>query len=260
MTSISSLLHLSHEPISSDRAFRVLTMSLQQRDLFIKNIFSTVAPHVDLLSTAFSFGFDHYWRNRAVKLSGITVGERALDVCTGTGELAFLLARKVGESGLVTGADFCNEMLDRAREKSSNRHTNLSFILSDTKYLAFPDSTFDLVTVSFGMRNIPDTAIALQEIKRVLKPGGRFICLELTRPHGAWFRRLYELYVFWIMPFIGKLVVKTAAPYLYLPRSINAFYPPDEFKQIIIESGFTDVTVDSLTIGIATIYGAIKRG
>lgn len=235
-------------------------MSLQQRDLFIKNIFSTVAPHVDLLSTGFSFGFDHYWRNRAVTLARITAGERVLDVCTGTGELAFLLAGKVGASGLVTGADFCTEMLDRAREKSSDRHTNLSFILSDTKSLAFPDNTFDLVTVSFGMRNIPDTAIALQEIKRVLKPAGRFICLELTRPHTTWFRRLYEWYVFWIMPFIGKLVVKTAVPYLYLPRSINAFYPPDEFRQIIIDSGFTDVTVDSLTMGIATIYGAIKRG
>jgi len=235
-------------------------MSLQQRDLFIKNIFSTVAPHVDFLSSGFSFGFDHYWRNRAVKLAGIHEGERVLDVCTGTGELAFLLARKVGDSGLVTGADFCNEMLERARVKSTSRHTNLSFILSDTKALAFPDNTFDLVTVSFGMRNIPDTALALQEIKRVLKPGGRFICLELTRPHVAWFRWLYELYAFWIMPFIGKLVVKTAAPYLYLPRSINAFYPPDEFRQIIIESGFTDVTVDSLTMGIATIYGARKRG
>jgi demethylmenaquinone methyltransferase/2-methoxy-6-polyprenyl-1,4-benzoquinol methylase len=94
----------------------------------------------------------------------------------------------------------------------------------------------------------------------VLKPGGRFICLELTRPHLAWFRSLYEWYVFWVMPFIGELVVKTAAPYLYLPRSINAFYAPDEFRQIITDSGFSSVTVDSMTMGIATIYGAVNRG
>jgi len=235
-------------------------MSLEQRDLFIKHIFSTVAPHVDLLSSGFSFGFDHFWRNQAVFRSGIHEGEKVLDVCTGTGELAFLLAQRVGPRGLVTGADFCQEMLDRAKTKSGQQHQNLTFILSDAKRLPFPDKTFDAVTVAFGMRNIPDTSLALLEIKRVLKPGGKFICLELTKPHSSWFRAIYEWYVFRIMPFIGNLVVKTAAPYLYLPRSINAFYPPDEFKRIIANNGFSGVTVDSLTMGIATLYRAEKRG
>jgi len=234
-------------------------MSLEQRDLFIKNIFSSVAPHVDLLSSGFSAGFDHLWRRQTVSRSGIGEGEHVLDVCTGTGELAFLLADRVGEKGSVTGADFCEEMLARARAKTGDRHENLTFITSDAKDLPFPDNTFDAVTVAFGMRNIPDTSLALRSIKRVLKPGGKFVCLELTRPHAAWFRALYEWYVFRVMPFIGERVVKTAAPYLYLPRSINAFYPPDEFRRIIADNGFDDVTVDSFTMGIATLFRAVKR-
>lgn len=235
-------------------------MSLEQRDLFIKHIFSAVAPHIDLLSSGFSFGFDHFWRWYAASRSGIHEGERVLDVCTGTGELAFLLAQRVGQRGLVTGADFCEEMLERARAKTGDGHQNLAFILSDARNLPFPDNTFDAVTVAFGMRNIPDTSLALRSIKRVLKPGGKFVCLELTRPHAKSFRALYEWYVFRVMPFIGELVVKTTAPYLYLPRSINAFYPPDEFRRIITDNGFDDVTVDSLTMGIATLFRAVKHG
>lgn len=235
-------------------------MSLEQRDLFIKNIFTTVAPYVDFLSSGFSFGFDHFWRRAAVLRSGILEGDRVLDVCSGTGELAFLLVRHVGPRGSVTGTDFCEEMLDRARRKKGEGHANLSFILSDTKRLPFRDNTFDAVTVSFGMRNIPDTALALKEIDRVLKPGGKFVCLELTRPNYRWFRFLYEWYVFKVMPFIGKLVVKAAAPYLYLPRSINSFYPPDEFKDMIRGCGFENIRVDSLTFGIATLYRAVKSG
>jgi demethylmenaquinone methyltransferase/2-methoxy-6-polyprenyl-1,4-benzoquinol methylase len=235
-------------------------MSLEQRDLFIRHIFSTVAPYVDLLSSGFSFGFDHFWRTRAVVGSGIREGDRVLDVCTGTGELALLLAEKVGDTGSVTGADFCEEMLKRAREKTGKNHKNLSYILSDAKRLPFRDNTFDAVTVAFGMRNIPDTTLALREIKRVLKPGGRFVCLELTKPQVRWFRWIYEWYVFRVMPLIAEVVVKTAAPYLYLPRSINAFYQPAEFKTVIASCGYESVTVDSLTMGIATLYRAVKHG
>ena len=233
-------------------------MTLQQRDLFIRHIFSTMAPYLDLLSSGFSLGLDHLWRIKAVNLLNVHEGDRVLDVCTGTGELAFLLSPKVGKSGSVTGADFCEEMLVRARKKKTRKHANVSFVLSDAKRVPFPDKSFDAVTVAFGMRNIPDTILALNEIKRVLKPGGKFVCLELTKPHAKWLSSLYKFYVFNVMPSIAQVIIKTAAPYLYLPRSINAFYPPEEFRRVITECGYSKVSIESLSMGIATIYRAAK--
>jgi demethylmenaquinone methyltransferase/2-methoxy-6-polyprenyl-1,4-benzoquinol methylase len=124
--------------------------------------------------------------------------------------------------------------------------------------LTFSDSSFDQVTISFGMRNVPDTKLAMQEIWRVLKPGGRFTCLELTRPAKGWFLRIYNWYTFRIMPWIAKAIVKKATPYVYLPKSIAAFPPPSEFKHIIQECGFTDVDVRPLTFGVSTIFTALK--
>lgn len=233
-------------------------MPLEQKDLHIKSIFKTMAPYLNLLTSGFSFGLDHVWRARAVSRSGIRKGDRALDVCCGTGELAFRLSRRVGPQGSVTGADFVEEMLPLAKAKAGSRYPNVSFILADAKTVPFPDKTFDAVTVAFGIRNIPDTDLALKEITRVLKPGGIFLCLELTKPEAPLFGAIYEWYVFKVMPFISKLVMKTDKPYQYLPRSIDDFYSPHEFTKLLAQSGFTEVTVHSMTMGIATIYRAIK--
>jgi len=233
--------------------------SLKPRDRYIHNIFTTVAPHLDTLTSGFSFGLDHFWRLRAVSRSGILEGEQVLDVCTGTGKLASLLSRRVGPRGSVTGADFCKEMIEIAKVKTGPRHRNISFIFSDAKSVPFPDNTFDAVTVAFGIRNIPDTEDALREFKRVLKPGGKFVCLELTKPRAAWFRVPYEWYVFKIMPVIAMRVMKNAKPYVYLPRSIDAFHSPEAFGRLIAKCGFSDVTAYSMTMGIATITRAIKN-
>jgi demethylmenaquinone methyltransferase/2-methoxy-6-polyprenyl-1,4-benzoquinol methylase len=235
-------------------------MSFKRKDVYIHNIFSTVAPHLDLLTSSFSFGFDQIWRKLAVSRSGIRKGDQVLDVCCGTGKLAFLLSKRVGPGGSVTGTDYCEEMLELAKVRQGSRYQNVSFSFSDAKNILFPDNMFDAVTVAYGIRNIPDTSVALTEINRVLKPGGKFICLELTKPHASWFRVPYEWYVFKVMPFIAMLVTKKAKPYLYLPRSIKAFYSPDELKQLIATCGFTDITFDSLTMGIATITKAVKKG
>src|SRR5208283_4882439 len=127
-------------------------------DAFVKNIFSSIAPQIDFLSSLFCFWMDSIWRKRLVSYSGIKTGEKVLDICTGTGKLAYLLSREVGAQGSVVGADYCEEMLDMARKNLACRASDVSFVLADAKDLTFDDNAFDLVTVSFGMRNIFETS------------------------------------------------------------------------------------------------------
>lgn len=234
-------------------------ISQENRDLFIKSIFASIAPNIDFLSSFFSFGLDEGWRKQLVSRMSLNGGESVLDVCSGTGKLALLISEKVCKGGSVIGVDFSKEMLIEARKKISPGSSHISFAVSDAKYLIFQDASFDFVTVSFGMRNIIDTAAALKEAYRVLKPGGRFYCLELTSPGGRWVQPLYTLYCFRIMPFIARKVLKTDVPYNYLPRSIKAFPSSDEFIGILESCGFADVAVHPMSLGIATIYEAVKH-
>lgn len=229
----------------------------EKRDPSVKDIFSLVAPYIDPFDTTFSLGLCHIWRRKLV--SGIRKGDKVLDICAGTGEVAKLVLKRIGPEGSLTCLDFCDDMLAIARRKLSPHPKNLSFVISDVREMAFPENTFDAVTVAFGMRNVPDTVSALNRIKRVLKPGGRFFCLELTRPEKRWFLPLYKFYTFKVMPLVAKIVMRTSVPYSYLPRSIEAFYPPAEFKHVLQECGFSDVEVHSLSMGIATIYRATKK-
>lgn len=231
----------------------------KDRDTFIRNVFSLSAPHIDLLSTAFSFGIANIWRRKLVALSEIKKSDRVLDVCTGTGKLVLSLTKKIGVNGSVTGIDFCSDALEIAR-KNVNSHTeNITFILANAKRIPFPDSSFDSATVAFGMRNIPDTILALREIHRVLKPGGGFYCLELTRPEKQWFLLIYKFYIFKVMPFFANMILNSSVPYNYLPTSIFTFYSPLEFRRIIEDCGFDLVQVHSLTFGAATIFKSFKN-
>ncbi len=227
-------------------------------DAFVKNIFSSIAPRIDFLSSLFCFCLDYKWRKKLVSSSGVKNGEKVLDICTGTGKLAFLLSRKVGPQGSVVGADYCEEMLELAKKNIGSAASDISFVLADAKDLTFDDNTFDVVTVAFGLRNIFETSVALREVCRVLKPGGRFFCLELTRPQTKWLMPFYNYYCFHIMPAVAKMILKTDTPYSYLPRSIQAFPLTGEFRETLEKCGFSSVTVYPMSLGIATIFGASK--
>lgn len=231
-------------------------MPTAQKARTIQNMFTKLAPHLDLFTRGFSLGLDQYWRKRGVRRSGIKQGDRVLDICAGTGELSFILSRAVGNEGSIVGTDYCENMLELARKKMGNKYSNITFHLADATKTPFPDSTFDAVTVAYGMRNIPDTTAALKEIRRVLKPGGIFLCVELTEPRNRLFRAIYRWYSFRVMPFVSNLMIKTADPFVYLPRSIEEFHRPSVFTKLITDSDFSDVAVDSMTMGIATVYRA----
>ncbi len=236
----------------------MMKTSLHPGDAFVKNIFASIAPDIDFLSSLFCFWMDSRWRKRLVSLAEIKHGEKVLDICSGTGKLAVLLYREVGSQGSVVGADFCPEMLDVAKKRLSSSAPGIAFVISDAQDLTFDDNAFDVVTVAFGIRNVPDTSIALREAYRVLKPGGRFYCLELTRPQKKWLMPFYNYYCFKIMPFIAKMILNTDTPFNYLPRSIQAFPLAGEFKQIIEKCDFNSVSVHPMSLGIATIFSASK--
>ncbi len=242
---------------SQPQASKIFDMPDAKRTATVRDIFSVIAPYIDPFDTAFSLGLCHLWRRKLV--SEIGRGEQVLDLCTGTGEVAKLLLKRIGMEGSLTCLDFCEDMLYVAKKKLSPLPENLSFVVADVREMSFPDNTFDAVTVAFGMRNVPDTVAALDRIRRVLKPGGRFYCLELTRPQNRLFLPFYKFYTFRVMPAIARIITKNSLPYTYLPRSIEAFYPPEEFKGIMRSCGFADVKALSLSMGVATIFKGTRN-
>ena len=226
----------------------------------VKNLFSVIARHYDFLNTLLSLRRDRSWRRETVKASGVDLGSKVLDVCTGTGELALAYADKIGAEGFVIASDFCFEMLVIGDEKlqqpvgaASNRTT--SFLAADTLILPFLDDTFDVVSVGFGIRNVSDLEMGIREMARVAAPGGRVVILEFTQPVNPLFRSLYYFYFTKILPFVGNLISQSKDDaYGYLPRSVMKFPNCDALKAVMEQCGLTDVQFYRKTFGIVSIH------
>lgn len=226
-------------------------------DKRIQNLFAAVAYHYDFLNSLLSLRRDSAWRREAVKASGVDLGSKVLDVCTGTGELALAYADKIGAEGFVIASDFCFEMLVIGDEKveRKDRGAGTSFLAADTLILPFLDDTFDVVSVGFGIRNVSDLEMGIREMARVAAPGGRIVILEFTQPVNPLFRSLYYFYFTKILPFVGNLISRSQDDaYGYLPRSVMKFPNCEALKAIMEQCGLTDVRFYRKTFGIVSIH------
>ena len=220
----------------------------------ISTMFDRIAPTYDLLNHVLSANIDKRWRKQAVKKLALSGTERVLDACSGTGDQA--IALKAAGAGEVVGTDFAPEMIRIAKEKAGDR---IEFHVADTTHLPFEEASFDVATVSFGVRNLEDLDGGFRDLHRVLRPGGRLMVLEFSQPPNRIFRSLYYLYFMIILPIIGNLVSGGADnAYAYLPRSVLAFPGPKKLAARMQNAGFDTVEFETLTFGIACIHIAKK--
>lgn len=220
----------------------------------VRMMFSSIARRYDVTNEILSMGVHRLWRRTAVRLSGAQPGMAVLDCATGTGDLALAFKRKVGDSGRVVGTDFCAEMLEPAPAKAKREGLEVTFEVADAMSLPYRSDSFDVASISFGIRNVDDPVQCLRELARVVKPGGRVVVLEFGQPTGM-FGGLFRFYSRFVMPNIGALLTGNRAAYEYLPRTASAFPAGDRFLQMMDESGaYASRSAHPLTFGTAYVY------
>ncbi len=224
----------------------------------IAGMFDAIARRYDLLNHVLSAGLDRHWRARAIRALRLTGGETLLDVCTGTADVALAAAAASPGAARVVGVDFAGGMLALGRRKvdGAGLASRIMLVRGDAMRIPVGDAAVDAVTVSFGIRNVQDPAVACAEMARALRPGGRLAILELGIPRLMGVRQLYLWYFTTLLPRIGRLISKHHGAYSYLPESVGTFSPPDEFVTILGRAGFVEVRAVPLTFGIVYLYSA----
>ena len=218
--------------------------------------FNSVARQYDFMNTLLSFGIHYLWKRTAVNMLALKPGDRVLDVCGGTGDLSVLAIRAVENSGQVALYDINRAMMNAGRHKSTNTaaRRRIQFVQGNAELISFPDETFDAAMVGFGIRNVTRMEQGFREMYRVLKSGGKMMCLEFSKPVNPIFRWLYDLYSLHVMPLLGQILVGSRQAYTHLPESIRMFPLADELADVLRRIGFQDVTYRRLTNGIAVIH------
>ncbi len=224
----------------------------------VEQMFDNISPKYDLLNRVLSMGIDIQWRKDVIKMVKASNPQTILDIATGTGDLAIMMAKNTNAK--ITGLDLSAGMLDvgRKKVKEAGLDSRIEMVQGDSENLPFQDNSFDCITVSFGVRNFENLEKGLAEINRVLKPGGTFVILEFSYPTAFPMKQLYTFYSKNILPAIGKMVSKDQSAYTYLPDSVRAFPHGEEMKNILKSVNFTQPIDKKLTFGIASIYKSVK--
>jgi demethylmenaquinone methyltransferase/2-methoxy-6-polyprenyl-1,4-benzoquinol methylase len=223
---------------------------------WVRRQFDAIAPWYDRMNTLLSLGIHHRWKRRAMNWLDPQPGNAVLDLCGGTGDLAVAAVRRTRPSGRVTLCDINREMIRAGRAASGHRaeREKIRYVEGDAERLPFPEESFDRVVVGFGVRNLTRMDQGLSEIFRVLRPGGRMVILEFSHPADPVFRRIYDLYSFVFMPWLGKRLAGSAEAYTYLAESIRGFPGPEALAGRLRNLGFSSVGFRPLTRGIAALH------
>ena len=226
----------------------------------VRRHFDSVAHVYDLMNTILSFGIHHHWKREAVRMLRLRPRDRVLDVCGGTGDLALLAAGQVGPAGRVVIYDINRLMLAAGLPKTTRPPWagRIRHIQGDAEAISFPGASFDAAMVGFGIRNVTRMRRGFAEMHRVLRPGGRLMCLEFSQPAWPPFRTLYDAYSFLIMPLLGEVIAGSRKAYMHLPESIRSFPLPDELATLLREVGFEQVSFRRFTNGIAVAHLGVK--
>jgi len=246
--------------LDNETDFGFREVPANEKAKLVRGVFDSVAGKYDVMNDLMSLGIHRLWKRVAVQLSHVRYGEHVLDLAGGTGDMTDLFRERVGERGWVVLSDINAEMLRRGRDRMIDQGviTNVSYAQIDAERLPFPDNHFNCVCIAFGLRNVTRKDKALESMLRVLKPGGRAIILEFSRPRGDFFRKTYDLYSFKVLPMIGKLVANDAESYRYLAESIRKHPDQEKLKSMMQEAGFSRCEYFNLTQGVVAVHRGYK--
>jgi len=236
------------------------TVRTEEKAGRVREVFDSVANRYDLMNDLMSFGIHRLWKRHTIELSGVRKGQRVLDLAAGTGDLSARFSGLVGSDGLVVFSDINAAMLSRGRDRMADegRVGNVEYVQADAQHLPFPDDTFDCVTIGFGLRNVTDKQLALDAIFRVIRPGGRLLVLEFSKPTLKPLERIYDLYSFTLLPKIGRLVTNDEASYRYLAESIRMHPDQETLKGMMEQAGFERCDYFNLTGGVVAVHRGYK--
>ena len=240
--------------------FGYRTVGAAEKKRLVHDQFTPIAGTYDRADALLSLGLHFRWKQVTVRQLGLGPGDKIIDVCGGTADLALLAAKRVGRTGLAAVCDFNRPMMEAGRAKALRARSGgaVGFVQGDAELLPFSDSSFEAATVGFGLRNLVDPDRGLGEIRRVLKPGGRLSILEFALPRRRWLRSLYAFYSDRIMVPGARLITGTDGPFRYLAESIRVFETPEDVARRLGRAGFIDVAFRRLSLGIAVVYSGRK--